>query len=263
MKKRTTGRTVFDRNHYKAKIMLRDPWFIKKMAWLEQRFAECGCPIPKKRFKTYKDYLAWNKDSFWERYSEISRSKEYRAKTQEITGGAQSYPVEILNQLDDLKDEVLPPMYGDVFRQILLRFDIDPNDRGFKDFLEFHLFLGRSFYPTRMFAISWKRKKPGNPAELFIQIFPHTRKEDILARWDWVVEEQQSFSDYMGKNKEWKNFERDMDIRDAYVVEKNMKNRTRALDERVWNRVHKKWPKLTIKSIPAIDSKTRKRIGIL
>lgn len=67
-------RPIYNQNYYKAQAMLRDVWFIEKIAWLQKRFAEVGCPTPKKGFKKYKNYLAWNK-KFWNRYSEMSKSK--------------------------------------------------------------------------------------------------------------------------------------------------------------------------------------------
>jgi hypothetical protein len=176
--------------------MLLDPWFIEKIIWLKNRFFEIGQPLPRKPFKKYKDYLAWN-NRFWKRYAEMMKSPEYLEERKRITGRKENISLEEYEQLTKFEEEFLPPVYGNVYDEILEHFGIKRDDKGFRDFLEYHIFFGYDEYPTSPFAVTWKRNDKTQQMELFIHLHGHTKKEDIVAHWDWIAKEQKYLPDYM------------------------------------------------------------------
>lgn len=257
-------RQVYNQNYYKAKAVLHDPWFQEKISWLKKRFAEVGCPLPKRPFKTYKEYMAWN-DLFWQRYSDMEKDPEYLKAKLRITGGKDTISSKEYYELEDLREKFFPPVYGAKYREILEHFDIDPKDRGFHDFLERYIFFGRDYYPTSLFRISWIRNQKLKKMELFIQIEPHTKLTDIQKYWSEIVEEQRRFKSFSGKNKAWEDFERDLEVYNQYKLLKKADTRRmnngQAIDIKIYSEIHKKYPKLTITNIRTIISRTRKRLG--
>lgn len=261
---------MYDRNYYKAQVMLRDPWFVEKADWLRNRFAKVGCPLPEKPFKKYQEYLDWN-TKFWDRYSEMERSPEFLAEKQKITGGKEKIPLEEYRALEEFREQFLPPIYGQTFSEILEHFKIDRNDEGFKSFLELYFFFGQTEYPTRLFNIIWKRNEKTDEFELFIRIYGHTKKEDIMDHWEWIAREQKIMKDFIGKSKAWKAFDRDIEIYNCYkkLKESGLIRRSNkaafygitALDKDTWTVLHKKYHKLTIGDVRRIVSRTAKRLG--
>lgn len=263
-------RIIYTQNYHKAQVMLRDPWFTEKVDWLKKRFHEIGCPIPKNGFKKYKDYIKWN-ERFWKRYNEIEKSPEYGEGFLKITGGKNRLSMEEYNKLKKFREEFLPPIYSQHFREILKHFGISSDNRRFKDFLELHVFLGRKEYAEHPLQIKWIRNHKTNQAELFVQIYGHTKKEDLENNWHWIAQEQKYLPDFIGKNKEWKTLERDLEIYSEYKKLKsthkiNKKDlpgihKPRGLDVKLFFNLHKKYPKLTITSIRTIVARAKKRLG--
>jgi hypothetical protein len=244
--------------------MLRDSWFIKKADWFKKRFMEIGCSLPLKPFKTYKAYLAWNK-KYWDCYTKMEQSPEFLEAKQRITGNKEVMSPEEFYAFEDFREEFLPPMYGLVFDEILEHFHINPEDKGFHDFLEFHFFFGQEEYYTSPFSIKWIRNSKTNEMEMFLRIYGHTKKEDIMRHWDWVSADQKYIKDFIGKNKVWKTFDRDIEVYGAYkkLKENDAKRRQSivALDKDIWATLHQKYTDLTVESIRKIISRTAKRLG--
>lgn len=267
MKKRKSKVTKkYTTDYYKAQAMLRDPWFTEKVLWLKKRFADCGCPIPTKGFKKYKSYMTWNK-KFWDRYSEMEKSQAHKDGVLKITGGKKRISGEEFDRLEKFKEEFLPPVYGQHFREILEHFNIKPDHRRFKDFLEFHVFLGRNEYPESPLQIKWIRNKKTSQMELFVQIYGHTKKNDLNKHWKWVAEEQKHLPEFIGKNKEWVMFDRDIEIYNNYKKLKESDSSRiynlpmTGIDVKIWAKLHEKYPKLTITNIRTIVAETKKRLG--
>ncbi len=262
--KKSNRRTIYDQNHYKAQAMLLDPWFIAKINWLKSRFVEIGHPLPKRSFKKYKDYMAWN-DGFWKRHTEMMKSAEYLEEKNKITGGKERISGEEYDKLKEFEEQFLPPIYGQVYNEILEHYGIKRDHKGFRDFLEYHIFYGHDEYLTAPFSLTWKRNSKTRKLELFIRLSGHTKKEDIIKHWDWIAQEQKSLPDYVGKNKEWNSFERDMEIYSQYKALKDpaikRRNHGNSLDAKLWADLSKRWPELTMSNIRSIVAKTRKRLG--
>jgi len=263
-KQTTSRRCIYDQNYYKAQAMIRSPWFTEKICWLKKRFEEVGCPLPTEPFGKYYMYLDWNK-KYWDRYGEMELSPEFLEAKTRITGNKETMNVEEFNALEEFRKTFLPPVYGNVFDEILEYFNIDRDDKGFRNFLEFYIFFGEKEYHVSPFMISWIRNSITDKFELFIQIYGHTKKTDIMKHWDWISHEQKDLKNFIGKNKAWKTFDRDIEIYNCYKELKNpQKKRSagfRAIDGLVYTKLAKKYPKLTISGIRTIVSRTQKRLG--
>jgi hypothetical protein len=263
-KSNKSKRKIYDKNYYKAQAILRDPWFIEKILWLKSRFKEVGCPVPTNGFKTYDQYQKW-RDKYWDTRSEMYKDKKFITKQKEITSGKEEITPEVYDALKYFKDCYLPPVYGLIFREILEHFKIKTEDKKSYDFLERYIFLNKKEYPTTIISIKWIRNSKTDKMELFIPILGHTRREDIINNWDFISKEQKHFPDYLGKSKEWEEFDRDIEIFNLYKeIKRNGSEKgfkLIALDDEIYVQLHHKYKSLTVNKIRNIVTKTKKRLG--
>ncbi|RJQ33041.1 hypothetical protein C4572_00090 [Candidatus Parcubacteria bacterium] len=277
--KKIKNRIIYTPEYYKMQAIIRDPWTIDKIAWLKKRFTEVGCPLPRNGFKHYKQYLAWN-DRYWKRYSEMQRLKEYHEGRIKITGGKERISPEEFWQLQDFDYEFLPPVYGAIYREIFEYFKLPTNNSYYHDFFEAYIFFGKTDYSISPFRIRIIRNQKTGKFEFFIQLFGHTRKEDIINRWDFIATEQKNSANLIGKsagkNKEWETLDRDIEV---YKIYKEIKSnheiarerdigfqsifKARSVDTKIFTQIHEKYPKLTITAIRSIVRRTKKRLGEL
>jgi len=275
--KKIKNRVIFTPEYYKMQAMIRDPWFIEKIAWLKKRFAEVSCPLPENGFKHYKQYLAWN-DKFWKRYSEMQQLKEYHEGRLKITGGKEQISPEELWQLQDFDYDFLPPVYGATYREIFEYFKLPTDNSYYHDFLEAYIFFNRTDYSVSPFSILISRNEKTDQPEFFIQLFGHARKEDLINHWDFIAQEQKSFAKltgkFVGKNKEWKTMDRDIEVYNFYKKLKSGNTITRerdvglhsilharSIDAELFSQIHEKYPELTTTTIRNVVSRTKKRLG--
>ncbi|MEO6536181.1 MAG: hypothetical protein ABIT47_00680 [Candidatus Paceibacterota bacterium] len=258
------SRTIHNQDYHKAAALLRDEWFLKKEAWLKVRFKEIGCPISKEPFKKYSEYLEWN-DRFWKRYGEMENGSEFKERAKQITCGKEMLNLDEYNELESFRKEYLPPIYGQVFGEILNHYGLKDNP-AFKDFLEMYFFFGQKELYTSPFQVSMRRKKD-DTWELLVEIFPHTTKEDFQTHWDWIKKEQEFlFKDRIEKNKAWRNMERDLQVYTEYKKfrmdgKKRHTDPMMASDMFIYSELANQWPKLTTNLIRTIVTRTRKRLG--
>lgn len=257
-------REVYDQNYYKAQEMLHNPWFKRKITWLKSKFKEFNCPVPKDGFKTLNEYMDWNRNKFWRSYIDIENSVEFKKEFNKITGGKSSWGSREQDEIEKLRLNLLPPVYGSVYDEILKRFGVDRKYKGFRDFLERHIFFNKHTYSTPLFSTHWTRNKKTNKMELFIRIFGHTRKEDLMNNWNYILKEQESLPDFQGKNKKWINFKRDNDIFELYLKLKRRREAKRSgkferrIDEEIYIEIKKKHYDLSLGTIRSIIYRVKK-----
>ena len=261
--KKHKQREVYDTNYYRVKELLANQLFVKKVQWLKDKFIEFGCPIPKDGFGTYQEYMDWNK-RYWSVYAKLRYGEEYKNKVKEITKGKDTYGVDEMNKINELESVFLPPVYGQYLENLLEEFGIDKNDKGFSEFIEYHIFLNKNTYPTTMALTKWIKDEKTGKWELFLQIFGHTRKEYLINYWDFIVEDQKSLPDYQGKNKAWEMFDRDKEIYDLYesmrnkIAGKRTKKGERPIDEEIYVRIAGKYPDISLSTIRSIITEVKK-----
>jgi len=259
------NRVIYNQDYYKPQAMLRDTWFIKKIAWLKNRFAEVGCSIPESGFQNYREYTLW-RDKYWKRYSELIASQEFKESRNKITGGQEKISWKTLEKLEEYEKNFLPPVYGADFREILEHFKIDLDNKRFYDFIERHVFLGMNHYPESTFTIKLSRNNKTRKLEMYLRIFGYTKQEDIMNAWKLISKEQKYLPEFLGKSKKWETFERDLEIYNLYKRIRAASPRKRegylnSTDTKIWVELHKKYPELTITSIRTIVAKAKKRLG--
>ena len=257
-------RTVYNQPYYQVQAMIRDEWFIERINWLRKRFEEVGCPVPIEGFATNDEYEAW-RETYWNRYSEMNQGEEYKAKQLAISGGKEKLTYDEFMALEDLRDGYLPPMYGGVFREILEHYKLDHKDQQFKYFLEFYVFRGRRELPQSNFSVRLARHHKTNELELLIKLKGFTKKEDIMASWDFIAQDQKYLPDYQGKSKPWVEFERDLEIYRLYQKirrEKLGRQITwQSVDMDIYAQLHAQYPEITTTSIRTIVTRTAERLG--
>jgi len=258
-KKQKQKRKIYDQNYYKAQTILRDPWFINKIAWLKKRFEEVDCSIPKNGFKNLKEYDKW-RNKYWDTRTRMYRDKEFIVGVNKITNGKQKISSEEYDKLEEFKNDYLPPVYGAIFGDILEHFKINRDNSKFRDFIERYIFLGYDEYPSTIIGTRWIRNSKTNKMELFIPILGHTKKEDVVNNWDFISREQKYLSDYLGKSKEWEEFDRDIEIFNLYNEIKKSGKKV-VVDREIYVQLHNKYKSITVNKIRSIVTKTAKRLG--
>jgi hypothetical protein len=258
------ARKVYDKDYYRAQVMLKDPWFIEKINFLKKRFSYVGCPIPKGGFKTYKQFEKWS-DKYWDIRRTMINSDEYKFKINEITKGKIKISSEEYDLVEKFKDDYLPPVYGENFREILGHFDIDKDEGRFASFLESYLFFNKKEYRDTVIKTKLSRDNKKGETEMFIQIFKYTKKEDIINNWNFVVDMQKSLQGYLGKSKKWESFDRDIEIYNLYKRYKKESNHRRnnftPIDREIFVELHKKYKEITLNQLRNVVCRAKKRLG--
>lgn len=256
---------IYNDNYYKAQEMLLNPWFKRKITWLKNKFKEFGCPIPKNGFKTSSEYTDWIRDKFWKSYADHRNSPKFKKELNKITGGKSSWGSKEMDKIEALKLKLLPPIYGQIYDDILEKFNINKKDKGFRRFLEQHIFFNKNIFSTPPFSIHWIRNKKTKKIELFIKILGHTRKKDIVGNWGQISKEQKLLADHLGKNKKWPTFERDNEIYELYLKLKKKKRSGKNLGEYenridylIMEEISKKHYRLAPGSVRSIISRVKK-----
>lgn len=262
MKGKKSQREVYDKNYYKVQELLANPKFKRQISDLKRKFQKFNCPIPKNGFNSMQEYLDWNKNKFWKSYSDLETSEKYKKEIIKITGGKSSWGSEEMLKIERFREKFLPPVYGQVFEDILEEFGISRKNKGFDDFLERHVFFNKNTYPTSLLTVKWIRNKKTDKMELFIQIYGHTRKEDLMKNWDFIIEDQKLLPDYTGKNKKWFTFNRDNLIYETYLKIKEGRStrsskKLKPIDEEIYLQMQDRYPGLTMGTIRSIVSKVK------
>lgn len=237
MASKKQARPVYTTDYYRLEKLVSSSEFEKKVRWLRSEYEKAGCPLPDKPFETYREYEAWLK-LFWEQHMNAEYAK--------------------------MKEPITP---GQFLEDRLYEAKLDHRNPKYKEFLMFHVFLGRPHLLERAFDLLWMRVKPTDDPKLFIQLMPHTKKEDIEAHWGDIAKEIRRLPGYIGKSKQWESSERDFEVYDEYKRLREASGRKRAanswqsVDKWVYSELHEKHPELTASNIRAIVARTRKRLG--
>ena len=254
--------------------MVADFYFQEAMNWLRRRFDEVGCPIPDNGFKTYKEYLAWN-HKYWARWSKMHESSQFKKLIRDITRGKKSWGSEEQAKIHELEEAYLPPAYGSYFNDLLERFFIPFSKRKrFKDFLEHYLFLGKQEFSPDVAGIKIVLNREIREPELYLRVYGYTKLKDVESAWSTIADYQKDLPDYLGKNKGWESFDRDLRILNLYKKLKaelgtrkraeRSKNSMKRIDMQICLAIRREFSQdLDWENIRKIISKTKRRLKIL
>jgi len=218
-------RLIFDDDFYRVgAILLSD-----KYAHLEEqalnRFKEIGHPIPSGRFSTYKTYRQWLKNIM----SKVSKN---------------DYP-------------------GAVAEKILTSFNVDPKNEKYRRGIAAKLFFNKQFgehFTALQEPISLTFRNNNEQKELWVRIYPWTKREDYIGLWEEIKTIQPQLTGYRGKEKYQVTFPRDFHMFQIYFMVKNKRTKTdpsrSILENMVENSEYKKLSKLYKGGFPEDNIRT-------
>lgn len=211
MKTRNKIQPVYTADYYRIEKLVKNPRFQERFQQQRALYKQLGCPIPAQGFRTYQHYVKWL-NKFWAAHAKITNG-----------------------------EPPLPP--GNFFEEALEEFGLDPRNEKYKNFLEAYMFLGKKHLSEPFFRIVYKRNEKTDDWELFIQLYPYTKREHVDAFWNKIAEDQKRLAGWRGKNKKWEQFDRDLHIFNVYQEIKSTVPGKRAakasgafaIDVAVWN----------------------------
>jgi len=230
---------LYDKEYLKIKMLLSDDDFLKKVQAIREKYK-----IPQDGFKTEKEAekLCLRYPKQWIKAS-LSHKNFKMTKKED----ALNYDIEdtILNGLS----------FGSSFLKTIRWF----------------ILFNTLDYKNPVCRAKITENKFGEN-EIWLQIFPTTRKQDMVQIWNQVGTLQGYLSDYRGKIKNWKNFERDFEI---YKIYKNYKQtfgtKKRSdnantledakypIDDYIFQKISAKYPDILLSHIRQIISRFKKR----
>ena len=258
-------REIYNSDYYKAQELLLNPAFKQRIHSLKRKFEEFNTPIPEEGFGSHEEHMAWL-GNFWNAFSEIERSEEYKNGIKKITGGKKTYGIREMHEIEKFRDTFLPPLYGEAIDEILEDFGMDKKNEGFRTFVENQIFFKDKPFPKTIISTHWFPDESTGEMELFVRICGHTRKEDIANNWEFIAEDQKRLPDYIGKNKKRATFDRDNGIYELYLKIKAERSAIRSkknaseqpIDSEIYGVLRRNFTELSLSSIRSIISKVRK-----
>lgn len=182
--KKTNKKVIHNKDYNKAKILLTNSDFQKTIKKIKENFTYLGCPLPKGGLKSEEEFEVW-KDKYF----------SCRKKKKQFTG-----------------------FYGIVFYEILVKNNINPNDKFFNDFLRSYTFFNQKEPETIPLKAKVTFNKKTKDYELYIQILPQTTKKDVCNFWNIVKKEKKNiFKEKDLKYKTWEGRNRDLEIYQRYI----------------------------------------------
>lgn len=228
MTSKTNLKPVYSTDYYKIEKLVKDKVFQSRLQSLLDSYKQINSPLPKSGVKNLDGQMEWI-NTFWKRYYEFKK-----------TG---------------LTEEELPQLWGYWIDDILAEFNLDPKNRKYSDFLESYIFFNRKHLNESFFETRWIRNQETDKMELFIQIYPHTKREHLSAFWNEIIKDQKYLSGYIGKSKKWENFDRDLEIYTIYKKIKSERLSERALQSEdpldfvIWGELTTKYHNLKLTDI--------------
>jgi len=229
---------IYSTKHYRLRVLLKNPVFKVLVRNLLKQYKKFGHPVPKKGFRNQEEYFVWQ-DRFMRDYNKSISFLDAKER----------------------KNIPLPPLMA--INYIMKKFGLDTNDIKMNIFFDRCIFLGKKEFFEDFFELTHENGK------LCIKLYPHTKKEHLLKFWDLISYEQKRMPGYVGKNKKWETFERDVDIFFEYQKERNRrarqnigraskKNMHHALDDVIWGKLHSKYSRIELGDIRKAVSRVAK-----
>jgi hypothetical protein len=249
---------IYSKDYYRMEKLVHDPNFKKRVREMLNWYAQIGAPVPSKPME-YSGYLEWL-NKFWDAYTKLDMG-EVANKQKQIQENTAIPNEEKYWVIMEMRDKTLPPTPGKFLEDLLEQFGHDPKNQKFDDFLEAYIFRGKKHLSESLFTIIWKRNTKSDKMELFIQLEPHTRKEHIEAFWDQIEDDLKHLPGHLGKSKEWKTLDRDLEVFNEYeALKKSIPKGSKLhsnkhggnrhpLDIQVWQKLYGKYPELTLSMV--------------
>ncbi len=103
-----------------------------------------------------------------------------------------------------------------LLKEILRAFDVDEGSKELQLGLMWKVYLGKKKAPmNKLYHIRPEYDSNRKMVKLWVEIKPWTNKEDL--NWNNISQFQKQLPNYIGKNKPWDNFERDVELYKLYL----------------------------------------------
>ena len=169
-----TARLNFDDDFYRLGAIILSDKFASLEKQVLKRFTEIGHPIPLEGFSNYKDYQKWLK--------------------------------EIMNKVDK------SDYPGTVIENVLIKFNVNPKNEKYRKGVAAKIFFGKQFgerFGPLQEPIYLVNRDNNEQKELWIRIYPWTKKPEYEELWKTIKNVQSKLPSYRGKEKFQTTFARD------------------------------------------------------
>lgn len=204
---------IYSRDYYRMEKLIRDKRFKERVQWLRGEYTRLNHPIPQKGFKDYKQYAQWI-TSFRLSYYDTKRV-ELDKKILEIKSSKTLNSSEKARKIDNERHRSLPLEPNFFVENIMEEFGINKDNDKLFSFILWHIFLGKEHLSESIVKATLKQNDKG-VLELFIAVLPHTKLKHIKDNWKEIERLQKYLPGYIGKNKEQKEFDRNLHIYHVY-----------------------------------------------
>lgn len=212
---------IYTDDYYRIEKLIKDPKFKARLKKLLTAYKDMGCPLPAEGFKTHDLYMKWL-NKFFAKHEKMMRA--------------------------GIEDELLPPVPGDWRDETLAAFGFDPKDDKYTRFLDSYIYFGKKDLSEFLFEARMVLNEKTDTKELYVQIYPHTRRDHILKHWNQIESMQKYLDGYTPRNKKWLTFNRDQEIFKLYTklesnrLGKRVEKGVKGLDVLVSLQLEKKYP---------------------
>ncbi len=200
MKIKNEDTVIFDRYHYKAKLLLGDKKFQEAIQRFRSLFSNVGCPIPNKGFTIIHEFRDWRK--------QLARHQIQQLKSNTIGN----------NHSLQWRDEI---------EKILKDFNLSQD---FYMFVWAHIFRGINQFTRPLFDLIIQPTKEGN--EVLIKYYHYTKHAHINAHKLLLQKAQANTKGYKGKNKPLTEFEKNIKVYNYYL---ELRQKTIQERKRIYN----------------------------
>lgn len=246
MKAKAKLQPIYSDDHYRMARLVRSRQFQSRLQKTRESWTAFGIPVPNNGFARAKDYYAWM-DKLRATCNATMKSKEVADAMEKVNNDASLSATEKVWHRFKVQDPFLPPLPHSVIGKLLEEAGFDPKNEQYRLFLTKHIFFGQKDFSEPFLTVQGRRNRETGEMDLFLKLEPYTKKEHIMAHWDWIANHIKRLRGYRGKNKRWETFERDLQIYTAYQqVENEVSDKFKRgeagkcrLDELVWRRLKK------------------------
>jgi hypothetical protein len=216
---------IYSKDYYRMEKLVLSKRFQKSVRWVRDEYRKLGHPIPKKGFKSNKEYISWFK-SFAPFYHDLNKKEADRA-IMPIKNNKTLSGFDKAVQITKTERRLLALLPNTFVESLMEEYGLDTNNDKYFEFIRAYIFRGQKHLLENPVTATLKRNA-GSIWELSISVSPYTTLYHIQDSWKEIKKLQKFLPEYLGKNKERKKFERDLHIYDIHQKAKYELGRKRA-----------------------------------
>ncbi|MFH1712447.1 MAG: hypothetical protein ABH846_04415 [Patescibacteria group bacterium] len=257
---------IYSPEHYQMKRLVRSKRFQSQLRKLHQSWKSHGVTVPTNGFKRAKDYYSWVA-KLRSACNKAMDSQEVADAIMKVNNNPSLSPTEKVWRRFEVQKSCTPPTPHGAVDKLLKACSLNPKNEQYRRFITKYIFFGQREFSKPFFTVHGKRNKETDEWGIFLKLEGHTKPGHIVKFWSQVDAYLKLLPDYVGKNKPWEEFERDLEIFETYQGLKSSLPGKRAryqsdgftLDSRTWQMLRErdrgKYEKLTLSQVRKSVSK--------